>query len=69
MLCHLLLCRYGPNFNGVGDQLLIDLGGVDHDPLTDFDIGFLDRLFAPRVGCLCIEADLDCFPCCCFDRD
>jgi hypothetical protein len=43
----MLGCR--PDFYAMGDQLFIDLHGVDYDPVSDFNIGLLDRLLGSRV--------------------
>ncbi len=46
MFCRLLSHGCRPNLYCVGDQLLVDLLGVDYDPVTDLDIGFPDRLLS-----------------------
>src|SRR5258708_3419646 len=60
-------CR--PDRDGMGDQLLVYLHSVDDDPVTNLNVRFLEWLLAARVGCLCVEADLNGFGGCRLDSD
>jgi hypothetical protein len=69
LLWGLLSSGRSPNLYGVGNQLLIDLHGVNHDPIANSDISLLDRLFGTRIGGhFSVKADLHDFSGCRLDR-
>ena len=60
VLVHPIFAAVSSHLYAMGNQLLIDLHGVDDDPVTDLDIGLLNRLLGALVGShLRVEADFN----------
>ena len=45
-------CARRPDLDGVSNQFLVDLDRVDHNAVSDFNIGLLDWLLRLGEGCL-----------------